>query len=224
MDLTDHLQRLGKRKYLPLFLQTETAECGAACVAMIAHYHGHQFGMLVMRRRFPVSIKGVTLATLIDISHALGFNPRPLRVEPEYLPQLQTPCILHWDMSHFVVLKRANRRTAILHDPARGLVRLSSAEAGKHLTGVVLELDPVENLEPVQDRSSVSIGAVTGRIVGIKSSLLRLLLLSLALEVSVLVTPFFFQEVIDQVLVSGNRQILTVLAAGFLIVVLFRPS
>lgn len=222
MDLTDQLQRLGKRKYLPVFLQTEAAECGAVCVAMIANFHGHRFDLSVMRRRFPVSIKGTTLANLIDISHRLGFNPRALRVEPEYLPQLQTPCILHWDMSHFVVLKKATARTVILHDPARGLIRLSCAEVGRHHTGVVLELDPAESFEPVHDRSSISIGAVTGRIVGIKRSLLRLLLLSLALEVFVLVTPFFLQGVIDQVLVSGNRQLLTVLAAGFLIVVFFQ--
>ncbi len=222
MDFTDQLQRLGKRKHLPVFLQTETAECGTVCLAMIANYHGHEFSLSVMRRRFPTSIKGVTLASLIDISHALGFNSRPLRVEPEYLPQLQTPCILHWDMSHFVVLKKVTSRQVVLHDPARGLVRLSRAEAARHLTGVVLELDPTEDFQPIEDQGSVSIGAVTGRIVGIKRSLLRLLLLSLALEVFILITPFFLQGVIDQVLVSGNRQLLTVLAAGFLIVVLFQ--
>jgi ATP-binding cassette subfamily B protein RaxB len=225
MSLTDQLQRLGKRKYLPVFLQTEAAECGAVCLAMIANYHGHRFDLPVMRRRFPVSsIKGTTLANLINISHRMGFNPRPLRVEPEYFPQLQVPCILHWDMSHFVVLKQVTSRRVVLHDPARGLVRLSHTEVSNHFTGVVLELDPAHDFEPIQDRRSVSIRSVTGRIVGIKRSLLRVLLLSLALEVFVLVSPFFLQGVIDQVLVSGNRQLLTVLCAGFLIVVLFQGA
>jgi ATP-binding cassette subfamily B protein RaxB len=208
-----------------VFLQTEAAECGAVCLAMIANYHGHRFDLSVMRRRFPVSsIRGTTLAKLITISHRLGFNPRPLRVEPEYLRELQVPCILHWDLNHFVVLKQVTARRVILHDPARGLVRLSYEEVSNHFTGVVLELDPLQGFQPIQDRRSVSIGAVTGRIVGIKRSLLRILLLSLALEVFVLVSPFFLQGVIDQVLVSGNRQLLTVLAAGFLIVVLFQSA
>lgn len=153
------------------------------------------------------------------MSHRLGFNPRPLRVEPEYLPQLQVPCILHWDMNHFVVLKHVNSKRVILHDPARGLVRLSLDEISRHLTGVVLELDPAQDFEPIEEHHSIPIAAVTGRIVGIKRSIFQVLLLSLALEVFVLVTPFFLQGVIDQVLVSGNRQLLTVLALAFFLVV-----
>ncbi len=225
MDLTHQLQRLGKRNHLPVFLQTEAAECGAVCLAMVANYHGHKIDLPAMRRRFPVSsIRGTNLANLIDISHRLGFNPRPLRVEPEYLPHLQVPCVLHWDMSHFVVVKQVTSRWVVLHDPARGLVRLSHEEVGNHFTGVVLELDPAHDFQPIHDRRTVSIRAVTGRIVGLKRSLIRLLLLSLALEVFVLVAPFFLQGVIDQVLVSGNRQLLTVLCAGFLIVVLFQGA
>lgn len=225
MDLVHQLQRLGKRKHLPLFLQADATECGFACLIMIANFHGHKFDLPVMRRRFPVSsIRGTTLATLIDISHRLGFNPRPLRVELDYLPQLQVPCILHWDMSHFVVLKQVTGRRLVLHDPARGLVRLSYAEASSHFTGVALELDPATDFRPVQDCRPVSIRSVTGRIVGVKRSLLRILLLSLSLEVFVLISPFFLQGVIDQVLVSGNRPLLTVLCLGFLIVILFQGT
>ncbi|HMG06582.1 MAG TPA: peptidase domain-containing ABC transporter [Chthoniobacterales bacterium] len=224
MDFTDQLERLRKRKYLPVFLQTQVAECGGICVAMLANFHGHKIDPASMRRRFPVSMKGTTLGNLIAITQRLGFNPRPLRVEPEYLPQLQVPCILHWDMNHFVVLKKVTARGAVLHDPARGLVQISHAELSKHFTGVVLELDPAHDFQPMEDRRSVSIRSVTGRIVGIKRSLLKILLLSLALEVFVLISPFFLQGVIDQVLVSGNRQLLTVIAGGFLIVVLFQGA
>lgn len=225
MSLTEQLQRLGKRKYIPLFLQAEAAECGAVCLAMIANYHGHKIDLPSMRRRFPgSSIKGTTLASLINMAHRLGFNPRPLRVEPEYLQHLQVPCILHWDMSHFVILKEVTARRVVLHDPARGLVRLSHGAMGEHFTGVVLELDPAHDFQRIQDRRSISIRSVTGRIVGIKRSLLRILLLSLALEGFVLVSPFFLQGVIDQVLVSGNRQLLTVLGLGFLIIVVFQGA
>lgn len=225
MDIPSQFNRLGARKHLPLFLQTEAAECGFVGLAMIANYHGHQIDLPSMRRRFPISsIKGTGLPRLMAISHGLGFNPRPLRVELEYMSQLQTPCLLHWDMNHFVVLKEVTRKHVILHDPARGLVRLSLAEVGDHFTGVVLELDPSRDFRPIEDRRSVSIRDVTGRIIGIKRSLLKILLLSLALEVFVLVTPFFLQGVLDQVLISGSRQLLTVLAAGFLLVVFFQGA
>jgi len=225
MDLSEQFRRLGKRKHLPVLLQTEAAECGFVCVAMIAGFHGHKIDLPSMRGRFPVSsVKGSTLVSLIGISHRLGFNPRPLRVEPEYLPQLQVPCILHWDLNHFVVLKKVTPRRITIHDPARGLVQLSRKGATRHLTGVVLELNPAHDFQPIHHQRSVSIHDITGRIVGIKRSLLRVLLLSLALEVFVLVTPFFFQAVIDQVLVSANQQLLTVLAVGFLMIVLFQGA
>ncbi len=224
MDITDHLQRLGKRNYLPIFLQTEAAECGAVCVAMIASYWGHKVDLQGIRRKFPVSLKGTTLPHLIAMSHSLGFNPRAVRVEPEYLPQLQVPCILHWDMSHFVVLKKVTRRMIILHDPARGLVRLPVAEISGHFTGVVLEMSPARDFRPIRAYTAISIRDVTGKIVGIKRSILRILLLSLALEIFVLVSPLFLQGVIDQVLVSGSLQLLTVLCLGFMGIVLFQSA
>lgn len=225
MELAGQLQRLGKRKHLPVFLQTEAAECGAVCVAMVANFHGHRIDQPAMRRRFPVSsAKGATLRSLIGISHRLGFNPRPLRVEPEYLAQLQLPCILHWDMSHFVVLKEVTVRGVVLHDPGRGVVRMSHRELSERFTGVVLELDPARDFQEIHDRRAVSLQAVTGPVVGIKRAVLKVLLLSVALEVFVLVSPFLLQGVIDQVLVSGNRQLLTVLGIGFLIVVLFQAA
>ena len=224
-SLPDQLQRLGKKTYLPLFLQSEAAECGAACIAMIANYRGHKIDLSSMRRAFQSSsIKGTTLATLINMAHRLGFNPRPLRVELEYLPELQVPCILHWDMNHFVVLKQATTRQVVLHDPARGLVRMSLAAASEHFTGVALELDPAANFKPIQDHRSVSIRSVTGRIVGIKRALFQVLLLCLAVECFVLVSPFFLQGVIDQVLVTANRPLLTVLGLGFLVIVFFQSA
>lgn len=223
MDFAQQLQRLGRRRHLPLLFQAEAAECGFISCLMIANFHGHDMDLSAMRRRYSsTSAKGSTLADLIDLGHQLGFNPRPLRVELDYLSQLQLPCVLHWDINHFVVLKEITARQAILHDPARGLVRLSFAELSTHLTGVVLELEPAENFEPIEDHRSISIRAITGRLVGIKRSLVQLLLLSLSLEVFVFVTPFFLQGVIDQVLVSGDRQFLHVLCAGLLAVVLFQ--
>ena len=56
------------RARLPVILQTEVAECGLACLAMIAAYHGHEFDLNTLRRRFPISVKGVTLKGLIDVA------------------------------------------------------------------------------------------------------------------------------------------------------------
>jgi ATP-binding cassette, subfamily B, bacterial CvaB/MchF/RaxB len=114
--------RLGlSGRRLPVILQTEAAECGLACIAMIAAHHGLQSDLPTLRQRFPTSLKGATMADLVRIAAQLQLNSRALRAEMTHLSQLATPCILHWDLNHFVVLKEVVRGTAVVHDPARGV-------------------------------------------------------------------------------------------------------
>src|SRR5689334_23182451 len=108
------------RSRLPLVRQTEAAECGLACLAMVASYHGHQIDLNTLRRRHPVSLKGVTLRGLIQVANQLNLACRPLRIEPGHLRQLRLPAILHWDLNHFVVLKSVTGRGIVVHDPAAG--------------------------------------------------------------------------------------------------------
>ena len=130
---------LGTRR-LPMILQTEAAECGLACLAMVAAHFGLNSDLPTLRQRFSVSLKGATLADLVRIAGRLQLNSRALRAEMEHLPDLAMPCVLHWDLNHFVVLKEVRRGMAVIHDPARGVRRLALAEVSKHFTGVVLAL------------------------------------------------------------------------------------
>src|ERR1700712_2312034 len=95
----------GFRRRLRLVLQSEAAECGLACLAMVASFHGRITDLPALRQLFSISLKGVTLAHLLAWAQRLGMEGRPLRIELEDLSQMQTPCILHWDAVHFVVLK-----------------------------------------------------------------------------------------------------------------------
>src|SRR5580765_4961925 len=92
-------------KRLPVVRQAEAAECGLACLAMVASFHGHRIDLNTLRRRYPASLNGVTLRALIQVAGHLHLLGRPLRYEPEHLRQLRLPAVLHWDMNHFVVLK-----------------------------------------------------------------------------------------------------------------------
>jgi len=141
------------RARLPVMLQTEAAECGIACLAMIASYFGHRIDLDTLRRRHPVSLKGMTLRALIETARHLELACRPLRIELAHLGQLRMPAILHWDMNHFVVLKSASRRGLVIHDPATGEKRLSFEEASKHLSGVAVELWPLAGFEAKDERT-----------------------------------------------------------------------
>jgi ATP-binding cassette subfamily B protein RaxB len=177
MSVVDQL-KLGWGARLPMLLQTEAAECGLASLAMCAGYHGYHVRLADLRRRFGLSLKGATLQDLTRVAHQLGLTARPVRLELEELHLLKTPCILHWDMNHFVVLKSASRSRIVIHDPSVGVRRLGLSEVFKHFTGVALELTPKGGFESVQPAPQLRLRALLGRLVGIQRSLFQLLCLA----------------------------------------------
>ena len=106
-------------------LAAEAAECGLACMAMIARYHGHDVDLNGLRQRFSLSLAGASLRSLMGIADQLGFSTRALRAEVGALGKVSLPAIIHWDLNHFVVLKSIDRKTAVVHDPAVGVRTLS---------------------------------------------------------------------------------------------------
>ncbi len=203
------------RPRLPMVRQSEVAECGLACLAMVASYHGHELDLNTLRRKFPVSVKGVTLKELLQVAGRLGLAGRALRLEPEHLKQLRLPAILHWDLNHFVVLRHVGRRSITIHDPARGVRKLSYAELSGHMTGVALELTPTPNFEKKREVERIGLFTLVGRLTGLGRALTQALLLSLILQVFVLVSPFYMQIAVDDAVVKGDGGLLTALAIGF---------
>ncbi|WP_153077176.1 peptidase domain-containing ABC transporter [Paraburkholderia bonniea] len=214
MSVLDRLS-FGVGNKLPIILQTEAAECGLACLAMVASYHGHHIDLPTMRSQFAVSLKGTDLSRIIEIAQQLELGTRALKLDMADLSQLNLPCILHWNFNHFVILQNINGKTATILDPAQGIRKLSLDKISHSFTGVALELWPSSNFKPRDAMPPVRLRALFGRISGLKRSLGQILLLSLVLEVFTLVSPFFMQWVIDEVIVSADRELLTMLALGF---------
>lgn len=213
-----------RRRRMPMVLQTEAAECGLACLAMVAAAHGHDIDLPTLRARFQLSLKGATLADLVRMAEALQLSPRAVRAEMEHLEDLPVPCVLHWDLNHFVVLAGVQRGVATVHDPARGVRRLKLEELSRHFTGVVLELEPGTGFEPRRERQQVSLRQLLGRVSGLKRSFTQIVLLALALEGFMLLSPFFLQWVVDGVLVSADRDLLVTLGLGFGLLVLLQVA
>jgi ATP-binding cassette subfamily B protein RaxB len=203
-----------------MFLQTEAAECGLASMAMVACFHGHRVDLAALRRRFTVSLKGSTLAFLMQVAGRLNLAPRPLRLELEELAQLRAPCILHWDLNHFVVLKAVDARGAVVHDPAFGVRRVTSAQLSRHFTGIALELTPTSEFKPLDDRRKVRLRDLLGTVTGLRRSLAQVFVMALALQAIAIVTPFYMQWAVDGAVVSADRDLLTVLGLGFLLLTL----
>jgi len=207
-----------------VILQSEAAECGLACLAMAANHHGQQIELRELRRRFSLSLKGANLSRIIKMASDMEFSTRPLRLELEELKQLKTPCILHWDLNHFVVLEKVSGNKITILDPAFGRRVLSFKEASGHFTGVALELTPTKSFQKKKEVERVSLSQLTGHITGIWRTLALILGLSLALQVFVIVSPMYMQWVVDQVLVSADRNLLTVLGIGFILLLFMQVA
>ncbi|HEV2991877.1 MAG TPA: peptidase domain-containing ABC transporter [Candidatus Angelobacter sp.] len=207
---------------LPVIFQTEAAECGLTCLAMVASYHGKEIDLAELRRRFSISLRGTTLAHIIRFGDRLDLTGRPLRIELEDLPLLKTPCILHWDMSHFVVLKSATSKHVVVHDPAVGRRKLSYAEASDHFTGVALELTPTPDFTSQDGSPRLKIKDLTGRIVGLKRALGQIFALAAGLEIFAIISPLFLQLTIDKVVAAFDRDLLVTLGIGFMLLVLLQ--
>ncbi len=221
MDLF-HKLNLSFRHKLPVLRQTQAAECGLTCVGMIAGYYGHQIDMVSLRHRFPSSQKGSTLADVMSFTQKLDMGCRAVRLELDELNKLKLPCILHWDMNHFVVLKSINKNTIAIHDPARGVRKVAMDEVSRSFTGVALELYPAATFERKDEKKSISMLSLIRNVSGIGSAFIQVALLSLALEFFGIITPFYMQWVIDQVLVSADRDLLTLLGVAFIFITLFQ--
>ena len=159
---------------------------------------------------------------LIHIATHLHLASRPVRLELDDLKKLALPAILHWDFNHFVVITQVRSHTVVVHDPAQGRRILSFAEVSKHFTGVALELAPTPHFVPKTERQRVTLAHLLGPRPGIMGAVLQIVLLAGVLEVFGIISPLFIQLVVDSALVAEDRNLLTVLGVGFLLLALLQ--
>lgn len=224
MTVTTRLLNFSGKRSLPVIRQAEAAECGLACIAMIACYYGHKTNLNSLRMRHSISLKGSTLNGLIATAQRMAMSSRALRVELDCIDQLQTPCILHWNMNHFVVLKTVNGGRYVVHDPALGEQRYTRDEVSAKFTGIALELQPNADFVQREDRKSMRLTDMFGKVTGLKRVLAQTLVLSLIVQLFVLAAPFYMQLVVDEVLAKFDTDLLVVLALGFGILMLIKEA
>ncbi len=216
----DSLLNFGGRNRVPVILQNEVAECGLACVAMIAGFHSFDTDLAALRKRFSISVQGVQLKQLMDVAARMHLAPRALKAEMKEVSKLQCPCVLHWGMNHFVVLKVVKRSRYQIIDPAVGERSLDREEFSNHYTGVALELTPTSDFQEGEDKSTPKLSQFWTRVVGLKRNLVQILALSLLLQIFAVISPLYMQTVIDDVVLRGDTDLLTVLALGFGLLIL----
>jgi len=208
----------------PLVLQAESAECGLASLLMVGGHHGHRISLAAARERWAISMRGATLADLVRIAGQIGLAARALRLEPEQLSTLRLPCVLHWDLDHFVVLDGLDGRGARLLDPALGERRVSTDELARHFSGVALELTPQPGFEPLTVQRPLRLAPLLGDRRGLIGNLAHGVGLALLLQLFALAAPLQLQWVVDRALAAQDTNLVLGLAAGFALLVLLQVA
>lgn len=213
----------GKRR-VPLIFQSEVAECGLASLAMISSFHGYQINLSSLRKHLSLTTQGMNLKQLMVIAGDLNFSCRALQCPLNEISQLKLPCILHWNFNHFVVLTGVTKKTIYLNDPALGQRKLTLDQFSDAYTGIALELTPTTFFKKQDVRVMMKMNQLWEKITGLNRAMAGLFSLSVVMHGTALLSPYYMQWVIDNVLLSNDKSLLVVLALGFALLVLIKIS
>lgn len=213
---------LSLRRRVPLHLQTEAAECGLACLAMIAGYHGQYTDFHSLRQRFGFSSRGANLNAIVEIASQMNLGSRPLSLDLDELTALRLPCVLHWGFTHFVVLVSVRKGRYVIHDPAAGRRTVSEGEFSRQFTGIALELWPESTFSKAKKEDRIRLNQLFSSVQGLSRALIKIFFLSLIIESVNLLLPVGTQLVMDHVITASDKGLLGLICTGLLFFVIFR--
>ena len=204
----------------PYFAQQSAADCGAACLVMIARYWGKRLSVNRLRELTNVNRSGASLRALAATAESVGFASRPVKASFDKLAEQTLPAIAHWEGKHYIVVYEITKKRVIVGDPAIGQRTLSLKEFQAGWTGYALLLQPTAQLKEAEEETT-GIWRFFELVKPHFWVLLEVFLASVLIQVFGLVTPLFTQLLLDKVIVQGSTSTLNAVALGLLIFGLF---
>ncbi|MDO5150698.1 MAG: NHLP family bacteriocin export ABC transporter peptidase/permease/ATPase subunit [Oscillospiraceae bacterium] len=191
---------------VPVIMQMEALECGAASLAMVMAYYGKWVPLEQVREDCGVSRDGSNAKNVLIAARSYGFTAKGYRYEPEELKKNgKFPCIIHWNFNHFVVLDGFKNNKAVINDPARGICSVSMEEFDNSFTGICLMIEPGENFVPGGKPKSV-IKFVKNRLQGAGTAIAFVIICSLISSLMGVIQPGFSRIFYDRLLTGQNPE------------------
>lgn len=191
---------------VPVVMQMEALECGAACLTMVLAYYEKWIPLEQVRYDCGVSRDGSNAKNILKAARSYGLNAKGYRFELESLKKNGTfPCIIHWDFNHFVVLNGFKKNKAILNDPAKGTYSVSMETFDKSFTGICLLFEPSESFQPGGKPKSV-IQFAKSRLKGTGSVVAFVILTTIISSLLGIIRPAFSRIFLDRLLTGQNPE------------------
>ena len=216
------MEKRKKRITVPVIMQMEALECGAACLAMILAYHGKWLPLEQVRSDCGVSRDGSKASSIAKAGRNYGLEVKAHRYGVDTLKEHVTyPAIIHWNFNHFVVLCGFTKNAAVINDPARGTVKVTMEEFDHSFTGVCIEFTPGDNFEKSGKPESV-LKFLKDRLANTTESVIFVMITAALIAFVGLVTPVFSRIFTDQILPGHNMHWLAMLLGAMFFAAIFR--
>ena len=216
------LGRLGKSAEIPYIAQLEWSDCGAACLAMVLHFHGKQVELADIRNGLSVSRDGVTARALVEGATRFGLIATGVRADLDQLAVLPRGSILHWEFNHFVVFDRMlGGGRVLIVDPAAGPREIGLDELGRKFTGVAIQFAPNAAFTKLKSKNPAARPYL--RELFAESHLMwRVIACSLVLRIIALVIPLMTGMIVDRVVPRSDYTMLLITICAIAGLVLFQ--
>ena len=190
---------------VPVIMQLEALECGAASLAMVMAYYDKWVPLEQVRADCGVSRDGSNALNIYKAAVSYGFKVSAFSRDPQAIRENgKFPCIIHWNFNHFVVLNGFKGKYACINDPARGFVKVTPEEFDKSFTGVTLEIVPDEGFEPSGKRQS-TLDFAKRRLIGAGAAVVFVMLTNIITSLFGVINPIMSKIFMDRLLTGKNR-------------------
>ena len=194
---------MGKVAKVPMVMQMEAVECGAASLTMILAHYGKWLPLEQVRADCGVSRDGSSAKSILRAARNYGLEAKGFRMEPEALEGTQ-PAIIHWNFEHFVVFRGFDKKgNACLNDPGSGPVKWPMEEFRKHFTGICLTFKPTEHFKKEGEQTSI-LSYIRKNLSGAGEAFWLTFTFALMTAFITLLTPLFTRIFLDEILSGKN--------------------
>ena len=207
---------------VPVVMQMEALECGAACLCMIMAYYEKWIPLEQVRKDCGVSRDGSNAANIVAAAEGYGFEADGYKMEPESLREEGVfPCIVHWDFKHFVVCNGFKGNKVYLNDPAMGAYTVPFEQFDESFTGIVLFVKPGEGFEPSGKKRSIWSFA-SERMKGAKAAVWFMAITTLLSSLCGILAAIFSRIFLDELLPGKEPQLLIPVLIGMAVLALLQ--
>lgn len=215
-----------KDKINPI-IQEEISECGLACLTMILNYFGKSYSLHYLKNIYGSSLEGFNLYEIANIAKKEKLIPMPFEIDEEEFLNLKLPCIAHFKDNHFVVITKIDKKNVTFIDPLEGKNKTTHPEFFKTFSFIVCEFEKEENFKKEKGdyeevKKSNSIISYVNNIQGFWKNIFNIFLISLSLEFFILIIPFFYKIIVDNIIHEQQHDFLIPLGFGFLFIIIFK--